>query len=564
VIFLQEVSDSGILTDGKRKSDLIAGMKNYLKAIFLVLFVSLVLSILILASTPPVSRDALVHHLAIPKLYLKKGAIYEIPDIPFSYYPMNIDFLYIIPLYFGNDIIPKFIHFGFALLTAWLVFNYLKSRLDPWWGLLGAIFFLSLPIIVKLSITVYTDLGLIFFSTASLLLILKWLEEGFRLKLLLASAVFCGLAMGTKYNGLITLLVLTLFVPYLYSRFAGDKKGGFFPAIAQAGLFLIVALLVFSPWMVRNYCWTHNPIFPLYDHWFRGEEIQSGSSVGFLSYRTLVYGESWWQMAMLPVRIFFQGQDGNPQYFDGKLNPFLLFLPLFAFFRARQDPRIIRVEKKILLAFAGLCFLFAFFSSALRIRYIGPILPPLVILSVFGMANMVKVGRFFHSRVLRTFLIFVIFSSALWLNAKYIAHQFVQVKPLDYLTGKITREEFITRSRPEYPVMRYINTRLALDAKILFIHMGNRGYYCDREYVFDLQGTRSAFQQLVRKSPDPEKISQGIRGMGVTHLLIHWELFRRWVGSEFDSEDRKKAELFFRQHVRLEFFHGGYGLFLIL
>jgi len=36
--------------------------------------------------------------------------------------------LYVIPLYFGNDIIPKFIHFIFALLAAWLIFDYLKRR----------------------------------------------------------------------------------------------------------------------------------------------------------------------------------------------------------------------------------------------------------------------------------------------------------------------------------------------------------------------------------------------------------------------------------------------------
>jgi len=548
----------------KDAADLIAAMKGHLKVIFLALFVSLVLCILILASTPPVSKDALVHHLAVPKLYLKKGGIYEIPHMSFSYYPMNIDLLYMIPLYFGNDIFPKFIHFGFALLTAWLVFDYLRRRLDSFWGLLGAIFFLSLPISVKLSITVYTDLGLIFFSAASLLLLLRWLERGFRLRILLTSAVFCGLAMGTKYNGLVTLLVLTLFVPYFYSRFGEDQERGSFPSLAQGALFLIVALLVFSPWMVRNYCWTQNPIFPLYDHWFNGEEIQRGTSIGFLSYRALVYGESWWQMVLLPVRIFFQGQDGNPQYFDGKLNPFLLVLPFFAFLRTGQEPPIVRNEKKILGAFAGLFFLFAFFSSALRIRYIGPILPALVILSVFGMVNLVQIGRLFHSHGLCTFAIFVILSSALWLNATYIAHQFDQVRPFEYVTGEVTREEYITRYRPEYPVMEYINTHLGPDAKVLFIHMGNRGYYCDREYVFDLQGNKSSFQQLVRKSTDPEKIRDGLNRMGVSHLLVHCAIFRKWVGSQFDSEDQQKTRLFFAKFVKLEFFKSGYSLFRIL
>jgi len=92
------------------------------------LFGLFIISTVILASVPPVSKDALVHHLAVPELYLKHGGIYEIPSMSFSYYPMNLDLLYLISLYFGNDIIPKCIHFCFALLTAWLILGYLKRQ----------------------------------------------------------------------------------------------------------------------------------------------------------------------------------------------------------------------------------------------------------------------------------------------------------------------------------------------------------------------------------------------------------------------------------------------------
>ncbi|MBW2614343.1 MAG: hypothetical protein JRE12_18600 [Deltaproteobacteria bacterium] len=47
----------------------------------------LVAAIAVLASVPPVSRDALVHHLAVPKLWLEHGSIYEMPGMEFSYYP---------------------------------------------------------------------------------------------------------------------------------------------------------------------------------------------------------------------------------------------------------------------------------------------------------------------------------------------------------------------------------------------------------------------------------------------------------------------------------------------
>ena len=90
---------------------------NFLQTALVVLLSVLICCIIILSLVPPVSKDALTHHLAVPKLYLKHGGIYEIPDILFSYYPMNLELLYMIPLYFDNDIVPKFIHFSFALLS---------------------------------------------------------------------------------------------------------------------------------------------------------------------------------------------------------------------------------------------------------------------------------------------------------------------------------------------------------------------------------------------------------------------------------------------------------------
>ena len=537
---------------------------EYLLVIVLSAFIFLlVFSIIILAFVPPVSKDALTHHLAVPELYLKHGCIYEIPFMPFSYSPMNLDLLYVIPLYFGNDIIPKFIHFIFALLAAWLIFDYLKRRTNIIYALTGVLFFLSIPVIVKLSITVYVDLGLIFFSTASLLLLLKWIEDGFPLKFLILSAVFCGLAVGTKYNGLITLFLLTLFVPFVYSRYPQGTKPGFCKAAGYGMLFLFVALLFFSPWMIKNYLWTNNPLFPLYDHWFNPQNAINRQTVSLFTYRSLVYHETWWQMALLPVRIFFQGQDGNPQFFDGKLNPFLLFLPFFAFYRIRRDPEVVRNEKKIMLIFAVLFFGFGFFSSTLRIRYISPIIPPLVILSMFGIRKMVLTVPESYSGTIKGIalgIIFLLVSFLLCINGGYIVNQFRYVDPFSYLRGTVTRDEYVERYRLEYPAMRYINENLPADVRILFIYLGNRGYYCDREYVFDMNRNRSTLRQLVKRADEPEKILGGLKEMGITHLLTNYDIFDRWVKTSFTNKDQKLLREFFEKYVKVLYVKWGYGV----
>ena len=530
---------------------------------------SLVVFIIILSCVPPVSKDALVHHLAVPKLYLKHGGMYEIPFMPFSYYPMNLDLLYLIPLYFGNDIIPKFIHFCFALFTAWLIFEYLKRRISALYGLIGALFFLSIPIIVKLSITVYVDLGLISFSTASLLLLFRWMENGFHMRTLIFSAVLCGLAMGTKYNGLVSFFLLTFFVPFLHSRYNQVKKPGFFRSAGQGLIFFFIALMIFSPWMIRNYNWKNNPIYPLYNNWFNPPKNQVIKAItrdgikkqnhGLFTYRNIIYKEKWWQLMLLPVRIFFQGKDGNPQYFDGKLNPFLLFLPFLAFFRVREGPAFIRNEKMILLVFSVLFLGFAFFSSGLRIRYVSPIVPPLVILSVFGIWNIIQIVQRFSTPLAKKTglaVAFLIIGFSLALNAHYVVTQFKYVKTFDYLNGTLSRDEYIERYVPEYPVTRYINKNLAKKAKILFIFLGKRGYYCDRDYVLG----NDTLYQIVKNSDSPEQILSELKNKGITHFLIRYDIFDKWKKDNFSHNKLYLLDIFMAKYSKMLFIKRAFGL----
>jgi 4-amino-4-deoxy-L-arabinose transferase-like glycosyltransferase len=538
--------------------------KIFLKVVLFGLLLVLIISVLILSWVPPVSRDALIHHLALPELYLKNGGIFEIPFMDFSYYPMNLDLLYLIPLSFGNDIIPKFIHFSFALLTAWLVFYYLRRRINTIYAMIGTVFFLSIPIIVKLSITVYVDLGLIFFSTASLLLIFKWIESRFSLKYLVFSAVFCGLALGTKYNGLIVFFLLTLFIAYVRSRCTVDKKTGFAGVAASGILFCAVALLIFSPWMIRNYLWTSNPIFPLYNSWFNPQTAISQGSLDPFSIRKLLFHESWWQMLLLPLRIFFEGQDGSPQYFDGRLNPFLLFFPILAFFRFRSDSIKIRNEKKILLAFSILYFAFAFFGTDLRIRYLSPMIPPLVILSVYGMKRMMELSGMVRSlkvQQLGMILVFGVVAFSLCFNGVYIFGQFKEIEPFSFLTGAVGRHEYIEKYRPEYAAMRYINENLPLDANILFIHLGNRGYYCDRAYLFDMQRGVSTLHQIVKNSSLAQEVVSELTRRKVTHLLIRDNLFKFWVKNNFDGKEMAILDQLFKKYAKKIYFKKGYGLY---
>ncbi|RPH49161.1 MAG: phospholipid carrier-dependent glycosyltransferase [Desulfobacteraceae bacterium] len=550
----------------------------------------LIVSIILLSSVPPVCRDSLTHHLAVPKLYLNHGGMYEIPSVIFSYYPMNLELLYIIPLYFGNDIVPKYIHFVFALLTAIIVYGYLKKRTDRIFALFGALFFLSIPVIVKLSITVYVDLGLIFFSTGAIIYLFKWIESEFKLKHLLVSAVFCGLALGTKYNALIVFFLLSLFVIFYYSRISSSKekqRGSIkrssqvsMKALFFGALYIFIVLLVFSPWMIRNYVWTKNPVYPLYQGFFNRinaepvpvlmdqggilseESIKNNKSKDLSPFaiRRIIYNESLLQIVLLPIRIFFEGEDNNPKYFDGKLFPFLFILPFFAFYRIKQDSNSLKVEKEILLSFSILFILFAFSKTDMRIRYIAPVIPPLVMLSVMGLHNIFSMlsSRFsVLSGKMFSFCLFFFFAVVISVNGVYIIQQFRLVNPVGYLRGDIGRDEYIEKYRPEYAAIKYANNNLSEDAKILCFFLGNRSYYSDREMLFDV----TILKYSLSRSDMPEKIISDMKKEEITHLMIWYNMFNSWVNNNFNADEKALLSRFFKENTTLLFSKSGHGLY---
>ena len=50
-------------------------MSFKIKSFYVVAYVLHVAWIIVLASVPPVSRDALTHHLAVPKIWVEQGGL---------------------------------------------------------------------------------------------------------------------------------------------------------------------------------------------------------------------------------------------------------------------------------------------------------------------------------------------------------------------------------------------------------------------------------------------------------------------------------------------------------
>jgi hypothetical protein len=519
------------------------------KAIWLAILFILVVEAT-LGTLPPTSRDELTHHLAIPKLYANAGRIVEVDIAPYAYYPMLLDMLFTPWVYWGYDFVPKWIHLLFAGLTGLSLHAYLARRMSALYGLLGFFFFLSMPVIMRLGQWGYIDLGITFYTTASLLCLLRWREERKTLSWLALASLSLGFALATKPNGLVIALLVTLLVALVIAKPPRKRLG---EIVKELFLFGVLSALPFLPWLIRNWSLTGNPFFPFFSSWFAakasmGLEAASFPGVGIFDKRELLYGENTWQILALPLRIFFSGQDDNPQYFDGVLTPILILLLPWAFKGKWLD------EKKLLASFALLLLLYALFLVDMRIRYVLSIVPPLVILLAYGVFNIYI--RIKHPAVLLAGLLLF----AGWHGA-YLWKYFWETEPLAYLIGSESKEQFLMRVLPEYPAFRHINRETPLDAKIYLLFVGRRAYYCNRRYFHDGGDLPGFLLGVIRAAKDAEQIEQSLKQEQITHLMAREDLLTSFLSNNLTADQARRWNEFANHRLKLNFRARGHAVY---
>jgi 4-amino-4-deoxy-L-arabinose transferase-like glycosyltransferase len=396
----------------------------------------------------------------------------------------------------------------------------------------------------------YVDLGNTYYSTASLLCIARWIESREEKKWLALAGLSAGFTMATKPNGLLAALVLGLLAAFALAK---QKERPLREGAFSLLLFGLLALIPYSPWAIKNLIWTGNPFFPLLGNLFpasSGIDSGEGGGLTILDRRQLLYGENGWQIAALPLRLFFSGQDDIPQYFDGILNPMLiLFLP-WAFQGKWVE------EKKRFFAFSLLYLLYALFLVEMRVRYILPLVPPLVILLVYGIHNIYL--RISHPAWL------VASITLLWLwNGIYLWNHVGMVSPWNYLLRHEGREAYLSRMLSDYPGIQYINQTLPPTVKIYFLFTGRRVYYCERDYFHDTGENPWLLARAIQAAQDAKDLRLKLQKIGATHLFVREDLLQRFLKDNLAPERLQLWTLFTQQHLQGLFHARGYSLYQI-
>lgn len=508
----------------------------------ILILISLFAAILI-ASTPAFRNDELSYHLAVPRHYLAKGGFYFIPGNLFSNYPLNGEMLYVVCLVLGGDILAKGLHFALSLLTLEAMRQLIRRHL-PETGprLLPLLIFITTPSVLITAGLAYTDLFLAAYAFLALYAFINWYESEETGWLVLSGAL-TGLAMGSKYGGLLLPLLGLLGVLFGTRRHRLGPRG----ALRRMGAYGLAALLLGSGFYVKNWILTGNPLYPFFFDLFGGRGWSSEQARYYdLFLHELGMGRTLMDYLLLPWNLSIHAKLHSTR-FDGVLGPvFLLTLPFLVGLRSFPS-RI-----KILILYSGFSFLFWIFSVQ-QIRYLIPALPASAVLAGY------VVSRYRERKAVFTFLILLV-GASICINGYHTGQEFLRIKPYRYVLQKETRNEFLSRLIPSYDMFDYINTRLPLDAKVFLVYMKNPGFLCERAYYSDSMFESFTVQQVLVRAVSTESIYSFFKEGGFTHILYD----DRYVFGEltpFSEEEKQKFLTFQKRHLKLKSEEKTYYLF---
>lgn len=274
---------------------------------------------------PPTAFDATVYHLPLAKLYAREhqlvyGEYFRVPV-----FPQNMEMLFTLALVLYDDILAQLIETLMLGLTTCGLLAWGKRFLTLSAGGWACAYLLLNPLIIWLAGAAYIDLGLMAFCFLACYAVEIW-RRSFEPRWLMLAGVFAGFAAGTKYTALFIVLALT----YAAAWFGWQKIGR--AALWQyVGRFAGVAALVGAPWYIRNFYYTHNPLFPFLNStflaWFGPArwplEYKIDLGIASPSSNPLGWLAAWWEA---PWKLAFQP---NVFFIESRLAlPFFCLIPL--------------------------------------------------------------------------------------------------------------------------------------------------------------------------------------------------------------------------------------------
>ncbi len=499
---------------------------------------------------PPIAKDTLLYHFALPKAFVAQGSNAFIDGNIASYLALGTEMHSVWAMLLGNIVSTRAgeaaagatVFLSFPLLLA-AVFGWARqSGISRAFSLVAVAMVAAIPTAFHVASSGYVDLWLALYVTLGVYTLARWWNS-YGATSLVPMAIFLGGALMVKLTAVFVVAAVALIV-LLRARSENREPNAVATALRQpsnivlAGFgALLLAGLIASPWYLRNWAATGSPVFPFYMSIWKG--TANGWDVersNLFQVMNSAYGGAdvnKTNYLMSPFRVSLVAQPENHELYDGVLGAaFLIGLPLiiWAFWRKKLAD-----DFAIAAGVAVIVYFFWLFSSP-QLRYLLPI-APLIAIAIVGAVEALSVedkglknaGK--YSLVAASFV--AMLTSVAW---------FCQKAPLRVVLGGESRDQYLARNLDYYPYYQAVNSDPDANAKTWLINMRRDTYHIDRPVFSDYLFEDWTLRQMVWESRSTPELKAKAAALGVKYILTRHDFLFDYDKSALVDDKKPRAE----------------------
>jgi hypothetical protein len=125
-------------------------------------------------------------------------------------------------------------------------------------------------------------------------------------------------------------------------------------------------------------------------------------------------------------------------------------------------------------------------------------------------------------------------------NVSYAAGLYKKTDPLPYLTGEISREEYLSNHLPYYSLNQLANEAVTENGKLLGVYTGFRRYYLNVPHTLESK----LLVHLAKKVTTANALAEELSKYQITHILMRVDVFNNSLGQEKQEVQALIADFF--------------------
>ncbi|MBX7060952.1 MAG: glycosyltransferase family 39 protein [Pyrinomonadaceae bacterium] len=490
----------------------------------------------IAALAPPIAKDTLLYHFALPKAFIAQHSNAFVEGNIASYLALGGEMHFVWAMLLGGvysvragEAAAGVIAFLFLPLLLSVVFGWARElNVSRAWSLIAVLIVAAIPTVFHSASSGYTDVALAFYATLAVYSLLRWFESR-GAKHLAILAIFLGGALAIK---LTTLFLIAALVLVILLKVRNEASAG--KLVGTAILAFVLAGVLASPWYLRTWTATGSPLFPFYLSVWKGAapgwDVERSNLFQVMNSQYGGVDQAPVNYLLAPFRLSLAAQPEDANLYDGVLGAaFLIGLPLLWFGLRRKTNGAITS----LAAISGIYFLFWLFSSE-QIRYLLPIVPLLAIAIAASGDSTQDAGMrktWYYAFGLASLL--CVLTSLAWFSMR---------SPLRVVLGGESREAYLTRQLDYYDDYALINSTTPSDARIWLINMRRDTYNLERTAISDYLFEDWTLRKFVWQAKDIDDLRANARQLGADYILARHDFLFDYDRSTLVDDRKPRVE----------------------